>query len=208
MRLPNMAFGGTEDPDEAMQLAQIEARELLKWDIAEAQRSIPTFTQRQRTALEHPIEQPDFGEMSGYHTGSPQHREIETHWNYDRTELETNVSSEFSGDLKARGERKKYQMASILTVDLDARPVWHASISWLYNPTDEMWQVARWRPWMNMLAENKMRALIPNLERRSPRYFTDISVGGRSLHVRAYLDEHESRALRSMRSDIVVPVLH
>jgi hypothetical protein len=193
-RVPNLVF------ERGVNGSQIEAaiRDAIKWDLMPSGLVAP-LGERQRVALEYPLEEPDTGYLTGVHTGSPLHREVAMH---TAPELgpDTVVSNPFSGDVKGMRLPKRIQLVSILTVDLDSPPVWHASAGWAYNPRDETYEVRMYLPWMTEKLQAELERLIPHMTRRAK---VEIETPGgafaRSVHARSKLEPKELEVLKSLR---------
>jgi hypothetical protein len=162
------------------------------------------MTRRQRCAFENPV-YPEDGEMryAGWaldHSPDPRFRTVEMHVEPHKTESIT-----YGGeDSLKRTIRKRYQLVSILTIEMESRPVWHASIAIVVNRdvNSEVWAFHSWRGWMRDLARKKFAEMIPDMLTRPVH--EELGHGKQSLHYRAPLTPEELGVLRAIMKPRIV----
>lgn len=164
------------------------------------------LTRRQRIAYENPIYPEDGpGRWEGWavdHTPDPRFRMTRLFIEESKTETER------YGDRKVR---KKYQLVSTLTIDLESgptgpQPVWHVSVLWVVNkdnpstgePADEIWPIPSWRKWMDDWAGVTVNELVPGGDWRARPHHVELGFGKQSLHYRAPLTPEEDAVLRAL----------
>lgn len=99
---------------------------------------------------------------------------------------------------RARAKNKHYQFGTILTVDMEDWPMWHAHCSFLDTVDDYLVPRAQWRDWMERKAAQEMRNLLPGWCRESD---APVRVDRQkySFHVRCRVSQLERDYLEVVR---------
>lgn len=111
------------------------------------------YTPRQRIALERPNFED--ARVSGFISKDPQTKRVRA------VADPTGIILPIGTPGREKAKNKHFQFGTILTVDMESWPVWHAHCSFLDTEDDRLVPRAQWRDWQETLAAQEMRNLLP-----------------------------------------------